>query len=110
MILSYINRARKDVVAVRQLNFYHYSPNFAFIAGALCGSAWTSSTGIGSGQFLIQSFGDAYSTGKIALLVAGYEASDTVNAATYLKNQAVSTDAGMKYVGTSSTSATLQVS
>jgi hypothetical protein len=80
------------------------------VGGALCGSSWESSTGAGSGQFLIQSFGDAYSSGKVALLVAGYNAADTVNAATYLRNQAVDTAAGMKYIGTSSTSAELQVS
>ena len=57
---------------------------------------------------MIQSFGDAYSTGKIALLVAGYDAEDTVNAARYLRTQTVMTDAGKKYIGTSSTSATLQ--
>ena len=80
------------------------------VGGALCGSAWTDSTGVGSGQFLIQSFGDAYTTGKIALLVAGYEAADTTNAGTFLRTQTVDTAAGMKYLGTSSTSATLQVS
>jgi hypothetical protein len=77
------------------------------LGGAYCGSAFTSKTGVGSGQFLIQSFGDAYSTGKIALLVAGYEATDTVNAATYLRTQAVDTAAGKKYQGTSATTATL---
>ena len=80
------------------------------VGGALCGSSFTGSTGVGSGQFLIQSFGDAYSSGKVALLVAGYNAADTVNAATYLRTQAVDTAAGMKYIGTSSTSAQLQVS
>ena len=66
-------------------------------------------TGVGSGQFLIQSFGGAYTTGKIALLVAGYETADTVNAVTYLKTQTVDTTAGKKYKGTSATSATLVV-
>ncbi|MBI2043439.1 hypothetical protein HYT25_03555 [Candidatus Pacearchaeota archaeon] len=80
----------------------------ANLVDAGCGSGWTDKTGVGSGQFLIQSFGDAYSTGKIALLVAGYEVSDTVNAAKYLRTQTVMTDAGKKYIGTSSTSATLQ--
>lgn len=79
------------------------------VGGALCGSAFTDSTGVGSGQFLIQSFGDAYTTGKVALLVAGYDAADTVNAATYLRTQTVDTTAGKKYIGTSSTSAQLQV-
>jgi hypothetical protein len=79
------------------------------LGGAYCGAAFTTATGVGSGQFLIQSFGDAYATGKIALLVAGYEAADTVNAATYLRTQVVDTTAAMKYKGTSSTSAELVV-
>ncbi|MEK6760572.1 MAG: hypothetical protein AABX93_01465 [Nanoarchaeota archaeon] len=80
----------------------------ANLVDAGCGSAFTDSTGVGSGQFLIQSFGDAYTTGKVALLVAGYDVSDTVNAAKYLRTQTVKTDASTKYVGTSSTSAELQ--
>ncbi|MCK4647632.1 hypothetical protein KAT24_01740 [Candidatus Pacearchaeota archaeon] len=79
------------------------------IGGAKCTADFTTATGIGSGQFLIQSFGDAYTTGKIALLVAGYETADTVNAVTYLKTQTVDTTAGKKYKGTSSTSAELVV-
>ena len=79
------------------------------VGGAYCGSSWTSATNVGSGQFLIQSFGDAYTSGKVALLVAGYDVSDTVNAATYLRTQTVDTTAGKKYIGTTSTQATLQV-
>jgi hypothetical protein len=79
------------------------------LGGNYCTSDFTTKTGVGSGQFLIQSFGDAFSTGNIALLVAGYDAADTVHAATYLRNQAVDTTAGKKYLGTSETSATLQV-
>lgn len=77
------------------------------LGGAHCGASFTENTGVGSGEFLIKSVGDAYTTGKIALLVAGYEAADTVNAATYLRTQTVDTTAGKKYKGTSSTSATL---
>ncbi len=58
---------------------------------------------------MLQSFGDAYTTGKIALLVAGYDVADTVNAATYLKTQTVDTTADKKYIGTTATQATLQV-
>jgi len=79
------------------------------LGGAYCGAAFTDKTGVGSGQFLIQSKGDAFSTGKIALVVAGYEAADTVNAATYLRTQTVDTTAGKTYKGTSSTSAALVV-
>ncbi len=79
------------------------------VGEAACSADFTTKTGIGSGQFLIQSFGDAYTTGKIALLVAGYEAADTVNAATYVRTQTVDTTAGKKYKGTSSTTAELVV-
>ena len=79
------------------------------VGAAACSAAFTTATGVGSGQFLIQSFGDAYTTGKIALLVAGYEAADTVNAATYLKTKVVDTTAGKKYKGTSATTAELVV-
>jgi hypothetical protein len=70
-----------------------------------CGADFTTATGVGSGQFLIKGVSGAYSTGKIALVVAGYEAADTVNAATYLTTQTV--DTSKEYKGTSSTSATL---
>ncbi|MBI5803333.1 hypothetical protein HY448_01465 [Candidatus Pacearchaeota archaeon] len=79
------------------------------LGGSYCGAGFTDATGVGSGQFLIQSVGDAYTTGKVALVVAGYEVADTVNAATYLRTQTVDTAAGKKYVGTTSTSAELQV-
>ncbi|MGD9275798.1 MAG: hypothetical protein PVJ67_01350 [Candidatus Pacearchaeota archaeon] len=75
------------------------------VSQGTCGSAFTTATGVGSGQFLIKGVSGAYSTGKIALVVAGYEAADTVNAAKYLTTQTV--DTGKEYKGTSSTSATL---
>jgi hypothetical protein len=77
------------------------------LGGLTCGPDFTTKTGIGSGQFLIQSLASTYTTGKIALVVAGYEAADTVNAATYLRTQAVDTTVGKKYQGTSATTATL---
>jgi len=70
------------------------------LGGSFCGASFTEATGVGSGQFLIQSVGDAFSTGKIALVVAGYEVTDTVNAAKYLRTQTVDTTAGTKYKGT----------
>jgi len=75
------------------------------LGAADCGASFTEKTGIGSGQFLIQGFADAYTTGKLALLVAGYDAADTVNAVTYLKTKPV--DTTKKYRGTSSTTAEL---
>lgn len=78
------------------------------LGGAYCGAAFTEQTGVGSGQYVIQSFGDAYTTGKIALLVAGFDYADTVNAQKYLTTKAVITDKDTKYLGTSATEATLQ--
>ena len=81
----------------------------ANVLGAGCGADFTEKTTVGSGQFLIKSVADTYTSGKIALVVAGYEVADTVNAAKYLRTQTVDTTAGKTYVGTTSTSATLQV-
>ncbi|MCR4327151.1 MAG: hypothetical protein NUV46_01050 [Nanoarchaeota archaeon] len=72
-----------------------------------CGAAFTSSTGVSAGQFLIKGVQDAFSEGKLALVVAGYEAADTQNAATYLVNRDV--DTSSSYMGTSATEATLVV-
>jgi len=46
-------------------------------------------------------------SGNVAMLVAGYAAADTRNAATFLTTQSPTTDAGTKYKGTESSSATL---
>jgi len=80
------------------------------VGGSFCTDTWTTATDVGTGQFLIQSYANPYATGKIALLVAGYEREDTVNAATYLRNIGVDTTVGKTYVGTTATQATLQVS
>ena len=77
------------------------------VGGAYCGDAWMTATNVGAGEFLIKSYSGSTltQTGKIALLVAGYNSPDTVNAATYLRTQIV--DTTKHYKGTTSTSATL---
>ncbi len=77
------------------------------VGGAYCGAMFTENTGVGSGQFLIKGYSDSSLTSKMALLVAGYDAADTVNAATYLRNEKPDTSKG--YTGTSATSAELIV-
>jgi len=79
----------------------------ALVGGAKCSADWTTATGIGTGQFLIKGYATSTLTSKLALLVAGYDAADTVNAATYLKTKAV--DTSKAYKGTSATSAELIV-
>lgn len=72
------------------------------IANPSCGDAFTAATGVGSGQYLIETF--SRSSGKVATLVAGYNAGDTTNAAKALTTQSIDTTAGKKYTGTSATS------
>ena len=79
------------------------------LGGAYCGADWTTATGVGSGQFLIEALSNPSATDKVALVVAGYEVADTVNAAKYLRTQTVDTAVGTKYKGTTSTSAELVV-
>ncbi|NCN86195.1 hypothetical protein GW932_00005, partial [archaeon] len=68
-----------------------------------CGEAFTAATGVGAGEFLIKGVEDAYTEGKLALVVAGYDAADTANAATYLTKKDV--DTSKEYKGTSETTA-----
>jgi len=74
---------------------------------ALCGDAWQQATNVGSGSFLVQTFASPYAAGKIATLVAGYNAPDTTNAAMALTTQSVDTTVGKKYTGTVSNAITL---
>jgi hypothetical protein len=46
----------------------------------LCGSAFTDATDVGATQYLIKTVQSPWSADKVAMLVAGYEAADTVNA------------------------------
>jgi hypothetical protein len=73
----------------------------ALVGGAKCGAAWTTETGVGTGQFLIKGYATSSITSKLALLVAGYDAADTVKATTYLTNKNV--DTSKAYKGTTST-------
>jgi hypothetical protein len=74
------------------------------LGGAYSEAAFTSMTDVGAGSFLIQSFDRA---GKTALLVAGYNAADTTKAATYLIHNGVDTSVGKKYIGATTTEATM---
>jgi len=78
------------------------------LGGALCGADFQTKSGVAAGSFLIQTFDRT--GGNVATLVAGYNAADTENAAKYLTTQSVDTSIGKKYVGTSSTTASLVTS
>ena len=59
----------------------------------ICGSDFTTKTSVGAGQYLIKAVASPYNAAKTAVLVAGYEAADTKNAASLLKEGA-KTDVG----------------
>ncbi len=79
------------------------------VSAKTCSEAFTAKTGIGSGQYLIETF--ARTGGKVATLVAGYNAGDTTTAAKALttKKDFFVTTAGKKYTGTTSTDVTASV-
>jgi len=74
-----------------------------------CGSGFTAKTGIASGEAIIKTLSRSNSS-KIATLVAGYNAQDTLMAAKYLTTQTVDTTAGNGYRVTSQTTAVPLVS
>jgi len=78
------------------------------LGGALCGADFMAKSDVGAGSFLVQSFTSPYANSKIAVLVAGYNAGDTTNAAKYLSTQKVDVEkVGTKYKGTSATQASM---
>ncbi|MEK6825842.1 MAG: hypothetical protein AABY00_03585 [Nanoarchaeota archaeon] len=65
----------------------------------LCGSDFQTKTGAGAGSYVLQTFASPYTTGKVATLVAGYNAADTTNGVKFLTTQAnVDVSAGKKYL------------
>ena len=79
----------------------------ALVGGAYCTADWTTATDVGTGEFLIKGYSSSTVTSKFALLVAGYSATDTVNAATYLRNKKPDTSKAWK--GTTSTAAATEI-
>lgn len=71
------------------------------VAYGTCEAAFTTATGVGDGQYLIKSIGDAFESGRIALVVAGYNQADTTAAVSLLRNQPdeIDTAAGSEYLG-----------
>jgi hypothetical protein len=79
------------------------------LGGAYCGADFTDATGIGADQFLVKVVDSPYTTGKVAMLVAGYEAADTKKAVTYLINEAPATDVGTELKKVTATYADVDV-
>jgi hypothetical protein len=64
------------------------------VAEGTCGSAFTDATGVGVDQFLIKVVDSPYTDGRVAMLVAGYEAADTAKAVEYVTMEKPMTDVG----------------
>jgi hypothetical protein len=56
------------------------------VSEGTCGADFTAATGVAAGQFLIK---ETTLNGKTAIVVAGYDADDTVKAAQYVINNGV---------------------
>src|SRR3989344_494887 len=71
------------------------------VASGTCGSAFTAASNVGASQYLIKSIASPWTSGKIALVVAGYEREDTAAAASQLVNkpETVDTATGKSYLG-----------
>jgi len=66
----------------------------------LCGSAFTAASGVGPNQYLIKVFNSPYATsGKVAMLVAGYEAAETAAAVAKVKEGTTATAVGTSITG-----------
>jgi hypothetical protein len=65
------------------------------VAAGSCGDA----SGLSPNEAIVELF--TLDNGKIAMLVAGYDADDTTKAATYLVNNAVDTAVGAKEIKSS---------
>ena len=72
-----------------------------------CGAEFTSLTGISENQAIIKVFANPYASGKIAMLIAGYNATDTTKAVNYVLAAKPSTAGGTQIcLSTSTTLAT----
>ena len=69
-----------------------------------CGARFTELTNVGTGEYLLKGYASSSITSELALLVAGYDAADTVNGVTYVKTKGFDTSSA--YIGTSGTTAT----
>jgi hypothetical protein len=68
----------------------------------LCGADFTEKTTVGAGQYIIKVFSSpvaAADSGKVAMLVAGYNAADTEQAVAKVKEGGMMTDVGTEVIG-----------
>jgi len=70
--------------------------------GAQCGTDFSAKTTVAAGQYMIATYQNPYNAGKIATLVAGYNAEDTTKAVNYLLDttKSVNTSVGASLIQT----------
>jgi|GEM_PF-547972 len=65
----------------------------------LCGADFMTKTGADAGSYVLQTFESPYTAGKVATLVAGYNAADTTNGVKFLTTQTnIDVSVGKKYL------------
>lgn len=85
------------------------------VAVGTCGSDFTTATNVGVGEYMIKSVGGFFTTGKIALIVAGYSKADTQAAASYLTahpnvDPIIDTESGKEFRGKTGATGSIVVS
>jgi len=101
------NAAGKNLIVVGGSCINSVAASLLGVPSGTCEGAWTIATTVGDGEYLIETF--SRTGGKVATLVAGYNAADTTKAANALTTGAIDTTAGKKYKGTTAADATLVV-
>lgn len=90
------NASGKNLVVIGGSCINSVAASVLGVASGTCGPDFTTATSVGDGQYLIATY--SYS-GKLATVVAGYNAADTTAAANYLTTSTLNIAAGQKLVG-----------
>ena len=93
----------KNLIVVGGSCINSVSANLLGFSSPTCGADFTAKAGVSSGQFLIGVYNSPYTTGKIAMLVAGYDAADTTSATAYAVDKKPDTTVGTMLKKTSVT-------
>ncbi|MDP1729238.1 MAG: hypothetical protein Q8L27_03490 [archaeon] len=90
--------SNKNLIVVGNPCYNSVAASLLGSSSPLCRDAFASLTGAGAGKYLIQVFNSPYASGKIAMLIAGYDAADTTNGVNRVKEGMESTSVGAKVI------------
>ncbi len=88
----------KNIVAVGGSCVNQVTAELLGVEYPTCGDAWEQATGVGAGKYLYKVLESPYADGKIAVIVAGYEASDTENAGAKFNEGELSLEVGTEQI------------